>query len=61
MRIYQTLLNTFNHQESQCDSGPCENGGECSNVGDSSFECRCPSGYSGKRCQNQGMKKIVFS
>ena len=46
-------------QVSPCDSGLCENGGECLNVGDS-FECKCPSGYSGKRCENKGMKKIDF-
>ena len=47
-------------QVSPCDSGLCENGGECLNVGDS-FECKCPSGYSGKRCENKGMKKLIFS
>ena len=51
---------SFNHQVFPCDSGPCENGGECSNVGDY-FECKCPSGYSGKQCQNKGMKKLCFS
>ena len=39
-----------------CDSGPCENDGGCFNVGNSSFECKCLSGYSGKRCQDKGMK-----
>ena len=41
---------------SPCDSAPCENRGGCLNVGDS-FECECPSGYSGKRCQNKGTKE----
>ena len=50
---------SFNPQVSPCDSGPCENGGECSNVGDS-FECKCPSGYSGKQCRDKGMKKMSF-
>jgi hypothetical protein len=40
---------------SPCDSGPCENEGECSNVGNS-FECKCPSGYKGKQCQNKGIE-----
>ena len=41
---------------SPCDSGPCKNEGECSNNGDS-FECKCPSGYGEKQCQNKGAKK----
>ena len=52
---------SFNHQVSPCDSGPCENGAECANVGDSSFECKCPSGYSGKQCRDKGICKNEFS
>ena len=47
----------FFNKVSPCDSKPCENGGECSNVGDS-FNCKCPPGYRGKRCQNEGMEEI---
>lgn len=44
---------------SPCDSDPCENGGKCSNIGDS-FECKCTSEYSGKRCQNNGVYCILY-
>ena len=55
-KIDQTtfLVQESFNQVSPCDSGPCENGGECSNVGNSSFECECSSGFSGKRCQDKG-------
>ena len=33
-----------------CASAPCYNGGRCTNVGDS-FECRCPAGFLGDRCE----------
>ena len=56
---HKNMLNIsfFFNKVSPCDSKPCENGGECSNVGDS-FNCKCPPGFRGKRCQNKGMKEI---
>ena len=48
-------MSTYN-LVSPCISGPCENGGECLNVGDY-FECKCLADYSGKLCQDKGMKK----
>ncbi len=46
----------LNHTVSPCDSEPCENGGECLKDGDS-FNCKCLSGYKGKRCQDEGIRK----
>ncbi|XP_071792429.1 uncharacterized protein [Asterias amurensis] len=34
-----------------CDSHPCQHGGVCQNKG-KLFECVCPSGCSGRRCEN---------
>ena len=34
----------------ECVSDPCVNGGSCINK-PLSFECRCPPGYVGDRCQ----------
>lgn len=33
-----------------CQSGPCANGGTCSDL-IGSFKCLCPSGYTGETCQ----------
>ena len=41
---------------SPCDSEPCTNEGECTNAGDG-FECKCPLGYTGKRCETKGNEK----
>ena len=38
-----------------CASAPCYNGGSCTNVGLDSFECRCPAGFLGDRCEIEGM------
>ncbi len=42
---------------SPCDSAPCVNGGKCLKDGDS-FNCKCPSGYKGERCENKGMQTV---
>jgi hypothetical protein len=44
--------------EIACSSTPCLNGGTCTNVGSSSYQCTCPSFYSGAQCQfaNSGKK-----
>ena len=41
-----------------CASAPCYNGGSCRNIGSSSFECSCPAGFLGDRCEIKG--KINF-
>lgn len=35
--------------ESQCDEATCNNGGTCSDEGDS-FKCTCASGWEGATC-----------
>ena len=34
----------------ECDSDPCQNGGECRN-GDSAYTCGCTAGHSGDDCE----------
>lgn len=39
-----------NFEYNECESNPCQNGGECiDHIG--SYECRCTKGFSGNRCQ----------
>ena len=44
--------------ECQITSKPCENGGTCVNK-PGSFECVCPLGFSGKRCQEDVNECVV--
>uniref|UniRef100_A0A8C5L5N8 Delta like canonical Notch ligand 3 n=1 Tax=Jaculus jaculus TaxID=51337 RepID=A0A8C5L5N8_JACJA len=37
-----------------CDGNPCANGGSCSETA-SSFECACPQGFYGLRCEVSGV------
>jgi hypothetical protein len=46
----------FSIVDSSCASAPCCNGGTCRNV-DSSFECSCPAGFMGERCEIEGKLK----
>ena len=43
-----------------CASSPCHNNGSCTNVA-FSFECLCPAGYNGDRCENKGNKNLTQS
>ncbi|XP_028419313.1 uncharacterized protein LOC114545227 [Dendronephthya gigantea] len=45
-------LPQFHHCKSPCASAPCLNGGTCRNVG-RSYQCNCPSGYKGSRCERK--------
>lgn len=51
--IMQILLHIY-VTGTPCASAPCYNGGSCTNVGSSSFECRCPAGFLGDRCETKG-------
>lgn len=35
---------------SPCDSNPCQNGGDCRDIGDS-YQCLCQEGFSGDNCE----------
>ena len=37
-----------------CDSGPCKNGGNCSDDGIKCFKCECRSGFKGPDCSEIG-------
>ncbi|XP_055002117.1 delta-like protein 3 [Sorex araneus] len=38
-----------------CDGNPCANGGSCSETAAASFECACPRGFYGVRCEVSGV------
>lgn len=41
-----------NFEYNECESNPCSNGGTClDRVGE--FQCICPVGYAGSRCETQ--------
>ncbi|XP_028406465.1 uncharacterized protein LOC114528955 [Dendronephthya gigantea] len=43
-----------------CASAPCYNGGSCTNLGYSAFECKCPVGYLGERCEIKDRCQIPY-
>lgn len=49
-RHVRYMYSTTVDADTGCSSSPCINGGSCSNVGDS-FQCTCPSGYTGDLCE----------
>lgn len=49
---FQFLLNSFFVVETHCDPNPCSNGARCTNYPDR-FECICPIGYKGLRCDSK--------
>ncbi|CAC5417435.1 unnamed protein product [Mytilus coruscus] len=55
------LVKATCRDESICNDNPCLNGGVCS-VGVNTFQCKCPTGYSGLRCEKACIdrKDIVF-
>ncbi|XP_028395746.1 neurogenic locus notch homolog protein 1-like [Dendronephthya gigantea] len=48
-------LRHFRHCNSPCAYAPCLNGGTCTNKGRDHFECECPKGYNGTRCEIGGV------
>lgn len=50
MTIVPTLAQALCNSQNVCQSGPCMNGGTCTNlVG--GFNCTCPNAYTGKFCE----------
>ncbi|XP_029026170.1 delta-like protein C [Betta splendens] len=41
-------------QSNECDSGPCRNGGSCTDL-QSDYSCACPQGFYGKNCEVSAM------
>ena len=37
--------------DNPCSSQPCLNGGQCSVIDVSSYQCQCASGFDGKTCE----------
>ena len=46
----------------ECDSKPCDNGGECTDV-EEGFSCSCAAGFYGKTCNKSELSRIfvIFS
>ena len=47
--LYINIIRTLDLLSEPCDSSPCENGGTCTNNGDS-FSCECAKGFEGETC-----------
>lgn len=46
----QPTMRDFLTEINECDLDPCENGGTCVDL-PGRFECQCPKGFNGDRCQ----------
>ncbi|XP_019732999.1 zonadhesin, like [Hippocampus comes] len=41
------------HRASPCLSSPCQNGGTCNDINNTSYSCTCAPGYQGFNCEDQ--------
>ncbi|XP_043919164.1 basement membrane-specific heparan sulfate proteoglycan core protein isoform X3 [Protopterus annectens] len=39
------------YESTLCDNAPCQNGGRCLLTGEYEFQCLCPDGFKGERCE----------
>ncbi|XP_028416064.1 IgGFc-binding protein-like, partial [Dendronephthya gigantea] len=60
VKITWMNLEQFAICNTPCASAPCYNGGTCTDIDSSSFECRCPAGYIGARCENKDLCQIPY-
>ncbi|XP_028410566.1 IgGFc-binding protein-like [Dendronephthya gigantea] len=60
VKITWMNLEQFAICNAPCASAPCYNGGTCTDIDSSSFECRCPAGYIGARCENKDLCQIPY-
>jgi hypothetical protein len=37
-----------------CDKLPCKNDGECENIDEESFKCKCTENWTGETCVEKG-------
>ncbi|KAK3083543.1 hypothetical protein FSP39_025167 [Pinctada imbricata] len=60
--ISDNLMSFFCNDHNACASNPCENGGECVNMQNGAYECRCRRGFSGRNCQQAcgGKADLIF-
>jgi len=63
--ISPSLINVFldriqGGNADPCQNNPCNNGGTCLVVGDT-FQCNCPPGFRGPRCDGKSMVDVFFS
>ena len=47
--LYINIIRCLDLLSEPCESSPCENGGTCTNNGDS-FSCECAKGFEGNTC-----------
>ena len=54
VRMNEEIVDSANiadcNSMSPCESAPCKNGGQCTDLGNSSFSCACAEGFSGLLC-----------
>ncbi|KAK3086303.1 hypothetical protein FSP39_016575, partial [Pinctada imbricata] len=43
-----------------CENNPCQNGGTCLSVTETSYDCECTQGHLGKRCEFDSCKDIFI-
>ncbi|CAL1590396.1 unnamed protein product [Knipowitschia caucasica] len=55
--IYNTRRDCY--RESPCLSAPCQNGGSCTELSNSTYSCICPPGFVGTNCEGEEQPEVA--